>query len=363
MQYQELKSFFEGKTVLVTGHSGFGGKWLTSFLFELGANVIGFSDNKIGEASALQLRVLKEGITEIKADIRDSASIAASVKKYKPEYIFHLAAQSEVFISTQEPLRTFSTNVNGLVNLMDAAKKTKSVAGIVVVSTDKVYRPNKFEEGFKEQDPLGGCDPYSSSKIMAEFAAECYACTWGGHQKSHKGFSVAVVRPGNWIGGGDFAKHRLVPNLASSLSGGTPIVLRHPDYIRPWHYILDSVVGLLTICISSQVKKAPFFGHWNLGPKTDEIFTVKEIASMFAKGWDGSSQEIRSGKQIAHETASLILNSEKARSVLNWSTHYSVEEALLETAGWYKSVTEGHGSSDGYRLYKDLIEIYMKKIA
>jgi len=363
MKSNPLKEQFNNRKVFITGHTGFKGSWLTLWLNELGAKVIGYSLPPEKSPNLFDLAKIDEDITHIEGDIRDYALLKSSIDVHQPDIVFHLAAQAIVFNGYSAPKETFDINSSGTVNVLEAIRTSSSVKAAVIVTTDKCYENKNWLWGYKESDHLGGHDPYSASKSMAELAVSAYRSAFfeNGNPLAPK---VASARAGNIIGGGDFSDFRIVPDCMKALLEEKNIQVRNPSSTRPWLYVLDALYGYLLLganLLSGNSNKAE---AWNFGPLENKGITVKEIVEesirLFGKGsWDDVSQ----GQQAPKEMALLRLNWDKAAHSLGWNPALCWKGALAETASWYKSygeLTEGDRKKSAKDLCKRHISDFEK---
>lgn len=339
---------FDGLPVLVTGHTGFKGSWLSIWLTELGARVVGYSLEPPTEPSNFALSHLDQHVLDIRADIRDLDTLRSVVAQYEPRVVFHLAAQPLVLPSYRQPVETFDVNVGGTVNVLEAVRTTRSVRAVVCVTTDKVYRNREWLWGYRENDELGGHDPYSASKAMAELAITSYRESFFPPERhAEHGVAVASARAGNVIGGGDWSAHRLIPDCVRALVSGQVIGLRNPTHVRPWQILLESLSGYLWLAARLlQDDGHGFSAGWNFGPEERHPVTTEEVVKKIISLW-GSGTYVTGTAQTEVETALLRLNWDKAASQLQWHPVYGWEEALTETIAWYRTCDERQrGSAD-----------------
>jgi CDP-glucose 4,6-dehydratase len=318
--------------ILVTGHTGFKGAWLSLMLKTRGHEVVGISLEP--EANSLYLNAgIKRSLTEdINLDIRDSEALKSEVIRLKPEFVIHMAAQSLVRRSYENPIETFTTNVNGTLNVLSACQQLSHLNGVLVVTTDKVYANVGKVSGYIESDPLGGSDPYSASKSMADIATQSWIT-------SVKNSPIAIARAGNVIGGGDMCADRLIPDLINSYAIGLTPKLRAPNSIRPWQHVLDCLNGYLTLI--EKVLDGTAGGAWNFGPNESQSKSVADVADIAGDLWGAETRwEIDKGIHPP-EASLLLLNSNKARTKLGWSEKLSFEESIKWTIDWYKNVHFG----------------------
>jgi CDP-glucose 4,6-dehydratase len=332
-----LKNTYKNKTVLITGHTGFKGSWLAIWLKELGADVIGYSLEPPSEPSNFVATKLQEKITHVYGDIRNLDMLMESFKKYQPEFVFHLAAQSLVRLSYDKPKITFDTNVGGTVNIFEAVRKTPSVKILVTITSDKCYKNKELGRSFRENDPLGGHDPYSASKGCAELVFNAYLKSFFSQDtKQNRAIGAGSARAGNVIGGGDWGADRLVPDCIRALSGHQPIGIRNSHAVRPWQHVLEPLGGYLLLGAALWQDPQKYSGSWNFGPGDNSHMTVAEITDRLIEYWGHGSWENLSDSRPLHETKLLKLNCAKAHAKLNWHSILTIEECLRMTTDWYK---------------------------
>jgi len=328
---------YKNKRVLVTGHTGFKGAWLSLWLHTLGCEVIGYSLPPDVEPNLFELMSLESSITHIEGELRDYNSVRKCIETYKPEIVFHLAAQPLVLESYAFPRETFDINAGGTVNVLEAIRTTTCVKSAVFVTTDKCYENKSWIYGYRENDPLGGNDPYSSSKSMAELAIASYRESFfkdGGNTAC----KIASVRAGNIVGGGDFSAHRIIPDAVKALMEGVEIQVRNPASARPWLYVLDALYGYL--CLGAELLTDEGFAEsWNLGPRENRGITVCELVDKAIALWGAGTWSKPTILQ-PKEMNLLRLNWDKAAARLNWAPKYDWEGALSETIDWYKAYAE-----------------------
>lgn len=323
-------SFWANKSLLVTGHTGFKGGWLSLWLTELGANVHGYSltpsKPSFFEETDLEPRLSSSTI----GDILDVEKLANVFQDAKPEIVIHMAAQSLVKESYSDPLGTYATNVLGTLNVLEASRHTNTVKSIVNVTTDKCYENREWPWPYRENDPLGGYDPYSSSKACSEIAASAYRSSFLANENIH----LACVRAGNVIGGGDWADYRLIPDFFRALAASDPLVIRNPDAIRPWQHVLEPLAGYLTVAERLFTDGAKYATAFNFGPERSETCSVGDVADLLCEKTSGP-RWVQDKTLQPHEAQILRLDSSKARSDLNWQPKWSLETALDMTVEWY----------------------------
>jgi CDP-glucose 4,6-dehydratase len=332
---------FKGKRVLVTGDTGFKGSWLCLWLHQLGAKVIGYALPPEREDDHFNLLGLAKLIEHVDGDILDNAAFNAVVQRVQPEILFHLAAQPLVRYSYAEPKLTFDTNIGGAVNILEAARLSKSLKALVYVTSDKCYRNNEWVWGYRENDEMGGHDPYSASKAAAELVFSSYQDSFF---KAREGFGAATVRAGNVIGGGDWALDRIVPDSIRALRAGEAIHLRNPNSTRPWQHVLEPLSGYLMTAARLLEQPQRFAGAWNFGPDSESIRTVGELAQMIVKEWGDGKVVVAEQINAPHEANLLHLNCDKAHQLMRWRPKWNADRAIGETVSWYRRVHEGESA-------------------
>ncbi len=327
---------YSGKTVLVTGHTGFKGTWLVLWLQLLGARVIGYALAPHTEPSLFHLSNAQEGITHILGDTRDISKVREVCQTYRPDFVFHLAAQSLVRYSYEHPVETYETNVMGTIHLLEAIRATPSVRVCVNVTSDKCYENREWEYSYRENDSMGGYDPYSSSKGCAELITAAYRRSFFKVADSSS-VRLASVRAGNVIGGGDWSRDRLIPDCMRSLAAKNAIIVRNPEAIRPWQYVLEPLSGYLWLGACLWNKPGTFEGSWNFGPHPAGNVTVREIVNQVVAMWgEGEWKHACQDQSPApHEARTLTLDITKSSTFLGWEPVTSVAQAITETIGWY----------------------------
>ncbi len=322
---------YRGKRVLITGHTGFKGSWLSLWLHNLGAEVYGISLPPETKPSHWDL--LKLEMDDRRHDIRDFVSIKKAIESIEPEIVFHLAAQPLVRRSYRDPLETWSTNVMGTANVLEACRHQPSVRAIVAITTDKCYQNNEWDWGYRENDRLGGHDPYSASKAGSELVAASYRSALF---HKHSAPLLATARAGNVIGGGDWSEDRLIPDCVRSIERGDSLEIRSPKATRPWQHVLESLSGYLTLGQYLMNGKATFADAWNFGPEPEGNRSVEEVLSKLKAQWPQLAWHT-SQKDQPHETKLLYLDSSKARNHLLWQPVWGIETTLAKTADWYRA--------------------------
>lgn len=328
--------FWRGKRVLVTGHTGFKGGWLALWLERLGADVTGIALAPSTTPSLFDQARVAEGMNSHFCDIRDAAALAALLRAARPDLVFHLAAQPLVRASYREPLPTFATNVMGTANLLDALRGMDCVRVAVMVTTDKVYRNNEWPYPFREDDALGGHDPYSASKAASEIVIASYRDAF----LSAQGVAVASARAGNVIGGGDWSEDRLIPDAVRAWQAGQPLVIRSHGAIRPWQHVLDPLAGYMSLA-QKLFEQPALAGAYNFGPQTDQAATVRDVVELACSAYGSGVTSYQNNSNGPHEAGWLALEVAKARVTLGVAPHWSLTEAVNRTMAWYRAQHEG----------------------
>ena len=362
MEKVALKSeFWNGKKVLLTGHTGFKGSWLSLWLKKLGVELIGYSNDIPSTPSLFELAKISEDMTSISGDIKDIDNLKKIMIEHKPEIIIHMAAQSLVRKSYENPIDTFETNVLGTVNLLQAVKETKHTQVFVNVTSDKCYANTSNEiSGFSEDSPMGGYDPYSSSKGCAELVTSAYRNSFFNPNEfeNHK-LSLSSVRAGNVIGGGDWGKDRLIPDIINGISKKQSIEIRNPNSIRPWQFVLDALNGYLVLAEKMWKNGKDFSEAWNFGPKENDCKTVQWILDNMSSKWSNLfSWEKNLRSNNPHESKILKLNCTKAHKRLGWNTKLTVDETIQWTIDWY---SEYFNDSDMKTVSENQIEKFLSR--
>ncbi len=350
-------NFWNGKRVFLTGHTGFKGTWLTLWLKELGAEVFGYSLDKPSEPSLFEVLDAKASCVDFLGDIRDLKFLSKCMNDTKPEIVLHLAAQPLVRDSYQFPVETYNTNVMGTIHVLEAIRTTPSVRSAVVVTTDKCYDNKEWVWGYRESDSLGGYDPYSSSKACTEIVVS----SWRRSFFNDGQVGIATARAGNVIGGGDWAKDRIVPDLIRAFENGQVAKIRNPFAIRPWQHVLEPLCGYMTLCEAVWNRKPNSCEAWNFGPSDESIKTVEWIANTVSSLYPGASWEHEGHSKQPHEANLLALDCAKARYQLNWHPKWQIERTLEETVEWHKLYQNDPRSIFDFSLFQ--IRNYMNQEA
>ena len=337
-----MSTFWRGKRVLITGHTGFKGGWLTLWLEALGANVAGYSLAAPTEPSFCEVVGVEKSIFSVRNDIRDFASLVKCLVEFSPQIVLHLAAQSLVRPSYEDPVGTYATNVMGTVNILEAVRQCPSVRSVVIVTSDKCYENRERDQGYREDEAMGGYDPYSSSKGCAELVTASYRNSFfNENDYSRHQVSVASGRAGNVIGGGDWAKDRLVPDMIRAILAGQVVKIRNPNAVRPWQHVLEPLDGYLLLAKRIFEEGPKFSGGWNFGPLDSDTRKVQDIVGKLTQQWgDGARWEADKGNH-PHEARFLKLDCSRAHALLGWRPRLDVDTALAWTTDWYKAWRSG----------------------
>ena len=348
---QSTSTFFQGKKVLVTGHTGFKGSWLCLWLQSMGAQVVGYALAPPTQPSLFEVIQIEKGMTSVIGDIRDLAHLRSVFSEHQPEIVIHMAAQPLVRYSYVEPVETYSTNVMGTVNLLEAVRSTPSVKAVVNVTTDKCYENREWAWGYRENEPMGGFDPYSSSKGCAELVTAAYRQSYFNPSTINRSSStiihqplpaVATARAGNVIGGGDWAKDRLIPDCIRALQAGEPIHIRNPHAIRPWQHVLEPLSGYLTLAQRLYQQGCDYGGAWNFGPTAEDARPVEWIVKRLCEKWDENARYNIDAGIHPHEAHYLKLDITKAQTRLGWYPRWDLELALDATLEWVRAWQTGN---------------------
>lgn len=329
-------NFYNGKKVLITGHTGFKGSWMSVVLVNAGAKVIGYALEPEDELNLFDLCGVKEQIEHVSGDIRDFDRLSEVFKKYQPEIVIHMAAQPLVRKSYEEPLYTYSTNVMGTVNVLECVRLNPCVKSFVNVTTDKVYENKDLNVAFKESDPLDGFDPYSNSKSCSELVTHSYKNSFFGAGKT----AISTARAGNVIGGGDFARDRIIPDCVRAAVADKDIVVRNPYSTRPYQHVLEAVMAYLMIA-EAQYDNPGVSGYYNIGPELDDCYETGRLVDTFIKYWGGDLKRVDACAGGPHEAGFLRLDCTKVKQTFNWHPKWNLDVALRKTVEWTKCWAEG----------------------
>lgn len=348
------RQFWKGRRVFLTGHTGFKGSWLSIWLHELGASLSAYALAPPTSPALYEIARVGECLTSTIGDICDAPLLTAAMQAADPEILFHLAAQPLVGEGYRDPVGTYATNVMGTVNVLEAARSLPNLRAVVVISTDKCYANHETGQAFRESDPLGGHDPYSSSKACTELVSHAYRKSFF----SARGIHLATARAGNVIGGGDWAENRLLPDLLRAFANGETALLRQPQAIRPWQHVLNPLAGYLMLA-EQLYAGMPVGRAWNFGPDASDCITTGDLASLLAEHWGGQARW--SADQTAdfpHEATLLNLDTADAKNILNWHPNWPLTVAIEQTAAWQRAWLSGE---DMQAVCRAQIANYSKK--
>jgi CDP-glucose 4,6-dehydratase len=352
-----FENFYRGKRVLVTGHTGFKGSWLAIWLHELGAEVIGVGLEPFSDRDNFVLSGIGQKIkADIRADIRDGERLKQIFAEYQPEIVFHLAAQPLVRLSYEIPVDTYEVNVMGTIHVMEAIRATASVKVSVMITTDKCYENKEQIWGYREDEPMGGYDPYSSSKGAAEIAISSWRrCFFNPAQFDKHGKAIASVRAGNVIGGGDWALDRIIPDCVKALEADKTIEIRSPKAIRPWQHVLEPLSGYMLLAMKMWQEPTRYCEGWNFGPRAESIANVWDVASLLIRHYGKGELKDVSDPNALHEAKLLMLDISKAKFRLGWEPRMNLAQCIEMVADWYKRYRE----EDVYALCVEQIKRFV----
>jgi CDP-glucose 4,6-dehydratase len=332
-------NFWRGKRVFLTGHTGFKGGWLALWLQQLGAEVTGYALDAPTDPSLFDVARVGTGMKSVRGDVRDLSALASAMQAARPEIVIHMAAQSLVRLSYDTPVETYATNVMGTVHLLEAVRQTPGVKAVVNVTTDKCYENKEWVWGYRENEPMGGHDPYSNSKGCSELVTSAYRRSF----LQDKGVAVATARAGNVVGGGDWATDRLVPDILRAFQAEQAVVIRNPNATRPWQHVLEPLSGYLSLAEHLFNQGPSFAEPWNFGPQDDDAKPVQWIVEHMVERWGSGANWVHDGGAHPHEAHYLKLDSSKAKMLLNWQPRWPLATALGKITDWYKAYL---GSTD-----------------
>ena len=351
-----FKNYFKNKKVIVTGHTGFKGSWLTLCLLKLGAKVVGISNELSSNPSHFKILKIEKKIKHNKFNIANLRRLKKKILSEKPDFIFHLAAQALVKKSFLIPKYTFDTNTIGTLNILECLRELKKKCVIILVTSDKVYKNLEVSRGYKEIDILGGTDPYSASKVAAELIIKSYIKSFFSNKNN---ILIAVARAGNVIGGGDWSKDRLIPDCVKAWSKKKYAKIRNPNSTRPWQNVLEAIFGYITLAINLSKNKTLHGEAFNFGPRNHQNYSVISVVKLMKKYWDNVSWKLhKSNYKIFKESSLLKLNSQKAKKILKWKSVLTFKENIYLVSDWYKNFYLN--SKEAYKLTSDQIEFYQK---
>ena len=362
MNYKEtISRSFNGRTVLITGHTGFKGGWLALWLESVGAQVIGYSLDPPTDPSFFKETGLSHRITDIRGNIMDQSGISHVVSQYCPDFVFHLAAQPLVRASYKNPYETFNVNVMGTVNVLESIRVSQNPTVCVCITSDKCYDNKEWDYSYRENDPMGGQDPYSASKGAAELIIASYRKSFFESDVLKPICALSSARAGNVIGGGDWAEDRIVPDCVRSLMNDRTIKIRNPSSVRPWQFVLDPLFGYLLLALKMKEHPEEFSGAWNFGPYYSNNVDVKTLTEKIICEWGGGKWESIPRNNNLHEAGFLKLDIAKSMTKLGWQPVYGINEAIHKTIAWYK--TNYARDVDMYKFSLAQIETYLHEVA
>lgn len=348
------RAFWQGKRVLLTGHTGFKGAWLGLWLTRMGAQVVGYALPPVGEHALFDVLNLQSRLTHELGDVRDQAHLLAVMQAHRPEVVLHLAAQALVRPSYKDPVETYDVNVMGSLKVLECVRQCDSVRSVVMVTTDKCYDNKEWCWAYREVDPMGGHDPYSASKGAMELMVASYRNSYfPAHAYAHHGVAVATARAGNVIGGGDWSEDRLLPDLVRAFVAGEPAPIRNRHAVRPWQHVLQPLRGYLLLAERLWQEGSAYAEAWNFGPSEDDCQSVGMVSGRMAEMWgEGATLVDQTDPNAPHEAHFLKLDSAKSRSRLMWRSTSDLEQALRWTVDWYQA----HGRA------QDMVELTLAQI-
>lgn len=352
--------FWRGKRVLLTGHTGFKGSWLALWLQQMGAQVTGFALDPGTQPSLYELAGVASGLDDQRGDLRDLGALLEVLARSEAQIVLHLAAQPLVREGYRDPLGTYSSNVMGTLNLLEAIRQVGGVRACVLVTTDKVYANQEWLWPYRESEALGGHDPYSSSKACCELLAQSYAASFfPAARYAEHGLALATARAGNVLGGGDFAPERLIPDVLKAWSAGEPVTLRYPQAVRPWQHALEPLAGYLQLAQALYQKGTDYAGAWNFGPGEADMCSVGEVVALLQRHWPEEAPGLRVEPSDLHEAGLLRLDSSQARSRLGWAGRWSLQTCLLQTLAWHLAWGRGE---DMRAVTLDQLDQYQERL-
>src|SRR5690242_913925 len=352
-------NFWKGRKVFITGHTGFKGSWLSLWLQRLSAKVVGYSLPAPTNPSLYEVADAKSGMESVLGDVREYRRLRENLERHRPEIVFHMAAQSVVRLSYEDPIDTYSTNVMGTVNLLEAVRHLPGRVAVVNVTSDKSYENKEWAWGYRETDRLGGFDPYSNSKACSELVTQSFRDSFFAPASDENPDKlIASARAGNVIGGGDWTRDQLVPDVVNAFHQGRPVVIRNPQAVRPWQFVLDCLGGYLTLAEKLYVEGGRYTGPWNFGPLQEDTLSVQVVVERLIDKWPGKATWVADAGSHPHEAGCLRLDTSKTTLQLGWKPRLMATEALDWIVDWYGRYLQG---SDPKGLCLEQIERYERK--
>lgn len=357
MGIEALLQTYKGKKVLITGHTGFKGSWLSIWLHTLGADIVGVALDPLTDRDNFNLAKVGDLVKDIRLDIRDKEKLIQTIQDEAPDFVFHLAAQALILESYQNPLETFETNTLGTANVLEAIRLTESIKTAVFITTDKVYENKEWIWPYREDETIGGYDPYSASKGASELIISSYRNSFFNPKQYEKhGKSIASVRAGNVIGGGDWAENRIIPDCIRALEGGESIEVRSPKSVRPWQHVLEPLGGYLLLGVKMMQEPTKHSEAWNFGPESENIVNVGKLVNQLIEEYGKGEWKDASNPDTPHEAKLLALDINKAKQKLNWNPVLNFNDTIKFTVDWYKE----YQSINVYNLCLNQIKEYTR---
>ncbi|MCF6245794.1 MAG: CDP-glucose 4,6-dehydratase [Desulfobacula sp.] len=347
-----IPDFWKGKRVFLTGHTGFKGSWMSLWLQNMGAKVMGYALSPPSNPNLFEVGHIADSMISLKGDIRNLEKMQRSLARHQSEIVIHMAAQSLVRYSYQNPVGTYSTNIMGTVNVLEAVRHTPCVKAVLIITSDKCYENREWDWSYRENDEIGGRDPYSNSKGCAELVTAAYRQSFFNETRGVS-TAIASVRAGNVIGGGDWAADRLIPDIMAAITKKSAVLIRNPGAIRPWQFVLEPLSGYLTLAQKLYEQGVEYAEGWNFGPKEDDAKTVQWIVEQITEQWGKDASWVLDKTKQPHEAHYLKLDCSKAKKYLNWNPGVSLTQALENIVSWHKA----------YLLGKNMREFSLKQIA
>ena len=360
---EDVVNPWKGRRVFLTGHTGFKGGWLALWLASRGAIIRGYALAPSTEPNLFTAASIASVLDDVRGDIRDFDTLKQSMAEFQPEVVFHLAAQPLVRRSYSDPLGTYATNVMGTAHTLEAVRETASVRCVVCITTDKCYENREWVWPYRENDPLGGYDPYSSSKACAEIVSAAYRTSFFPvDRKNERWVGIATARAGNVIGGGDWSEDRLIPDLVRGFTSEIPVLIRRPKSIRPWQHVLEPLHGYMMLAEKLLKEPEQFASSFNFGPRDEDAWPVERIATEVANMWGKGASWVRDATPSPHEAHYLRLDSSKAHAQLGWKPMLSIEDALEWTMSWYRVWRDGADIAELSRAQISQYEAILHKV-